>query len=114
MSRRKPRPTGNVQVFCTGRGAHERVDLCPPLQLVRAGDRVRVLWNHQRGPAPVTGYRDADGWQTLIFDCPQCARTPKWHEPRFIEMTRVLAVHQGLEGNDKSPIEMDISTVERA
>lgn len=107
----RPRPPGNVSVYCTDRGAHARVQL-RTLQLVRDGDQVRVKWDTREGPAPETGFHAADSFKTLAFECPVCGRHPELREPRFVEVVRRVAIEQRPPGN--TPIELDLWMAEAA
>lgn len=111
--RRKRRPPGNVLVCCTGRGKHDLVRL-RTLQLRIDGDRVRVYWDQREGAAPETGFRADGDVKTFEFQCGTCRRNPKFREDRLVEIARVLAEHQGIRGDDNTPIVLDISMVEKA
>lgn len=109
----RPRPPGTALVVCTGRGEHDRVRL-RALTFRRMGDGLHVFWEQRQGPAPVTGFRDENGWQTFEFRCPApgCRRNPKYSEPRLAEIAAALARHQQVTGND--PVIIDISAIDRA
>lgn len=111
---RKPAPPGRVQVVCTGRGdlGHGRRHL-RMLQLAVVGDEVRVQWDTRQGTAPETGFRWSDGTHTFEFRCAKCGRNPRIREPRLVTGALALAAHQGILGADNSPIQYDISKVER-
>lgn len=108
--RRKPRPPGNVRVFCTDEGRHPRVDL-RTLQLYSDGERIRVRWDQRDGPAPETGLRSVDGLKTLEFRCPRCRRHLKVGEAAFVELARLIALQQQATGN--TPIQVDLWVAER-
>ena len=114
--RRKPRPPGNVRVVCTGRGKHDPVRFKPPLQLqLAAGEHpIRITWDSRMEIAPVTSFHAADGPNTFEFTCGSCGRHWKRHEDEFIIVAFALADHQGITGDDSTPITMDISHIENA
>jgi hypothetical protein len=112
--RRKPRPPGSIRVVCTGRGKHDPVRFPPPLQLYDEGDRVRIKRDSRKGPAPVTPFHAADGLDTYDFKCGTCGRHWKRHEDEFITIAFALADHQGIRGDDNTPITVDISRIENA
>ena len=110
--RRKPRPPGNVQVICTGRGRHNRVPLRTG-QLVRVGDEVRLVWDTREGPPPVTPFAAVDGTETCEVRCGTCGRHLKRHDDWLVQAALALAEHQGIAGDNSTPIELDISLIER-
>lgn len=113
--RRKPRPPGNAVAFCTGRGAHKRKHL-RRLQLVADGGRVAIAWDQREGPPPETGFRAADGRKTFELVCPVCQprRHFKRREDDLVTIVVALGRQQGLTGSDNTPVEVDISLIERA
>jgi len=111
---RKRRPPGVVHVICTGRGKHSRVPFRPDLRLIRSGGQVRIMWNRQQGPGPVTDFKAADGLETFEVRCGTCGRHFKRHEDKLAVTALVLAEHQGIRGDDNTPITIDISMIERA
>lgn len=112
---RKRRPPGNVHVVCTGRGEHDTVRFLPDVQLYEDDQsRIRIRWNRDQGPGPVTGYSDADGLQTYEANCGTCGRHLKRREDKFGLTAMALADYQGTTGNDNTPIILDISRIERA
>ncbi len=111
--RRKPRPPGNVQIICTGRGRHNRVPL-RTLQLVRAGDGAALVWNTREGPAPVTPFAAPGDVGTYDLKCGTCGRHLKRHEDWLVKAALALAEQQGVRGSDNTPIVLDVSLIERA
>jgi hypothetical protein len=111
--RHRPRPPGNVNVFCTARGNHDRVAFPPTLQLHVVGDRVRVFWDQRRGPDPVTEFRAEDDMKTFVYDCGSCPISPRFREDRLVRIAFAFAEQQGISGNDTTPIDFDISIAER-
>ena len=113
--RRARRPPGNVQVVCTGRGSHDAVPFPPDVQLYEDDQgRIRIRWNRAQGSGPVTAYSDADGLQTYEARCGTCGRHFKRREDRFGAVAMALAAHQGVTGDDNTPVTVDISRIERA
>ena len=114
--RRKPRPPGSIRVICTGRGKHDPVRFRPPLQLrPSAGDPpVRVIWDSHWGTAPITAFHGADGQNTFEFMCRTCGRCWKRREDDLVTIALALAGHQGIEGDSRTPITIDVSRIERA
>ncbi len=112
--RRNRRPPGNVRVVCTGRGGHDLVPLRPDLQILGAGGQIRIKWNRAQGPGPVTGFSAADGLRTYETRCATCGRHFKCRENKLGIIVMALAGHQGIAGDDNTPIVLDISMVERA
>ena len=51
---------------------------------------------------------------TFEFTCGSCGRHWKRHEDEFIIVAFALADHQGITGDDSTPITMDISHIENA
>jgi hypothetical protein len=111
--RRNRRPPGNVHVLCTGRDKHDAVPL-RPVQLYEAGGELRIMWNASQGPGPVTGFHDAGGRQTYETRCGTCGRHFKCREDKLGLIVMALAVHQGITGDDNTPVIVDISRIERA
>lgn len=111
--RRNRRPPGQVHVICGGRGTHDAVQFPPPLQIVDHGGQLIVKRDGRRGAAPITDFRANDGLNTLEFKCTSCPRHFKRREDEFAEIALALAVHQGIKGNDNTPIIIDISRIER-
>jgi hypothetical protein len=113
--RRTRRPPGNVHVICTGRGEHDLVPFPPALQIWEDADgRLRIRWNQHQGPGPVTGFSDADGLQTYDKKCRTCGRHFKRREDKVGLIAMTLAQHQGITGDDNTPVILDISRIERA
>ena len=111
--RRKPRPPGNAQAVCTGRGRHKRRHI-RRLQLAVDDGRVVIRWDQREGPAPVTDARSEEGWKTFDLECPVCRRRLKRREDWLIQAVIALGREQGLEGNDNTTVLIDISRVDRA
>ncbi len=111
--RRSPASPGRVAVVCTGRGRHNRVPL-GTLQLRRDGEAVRLVYNTREGPAPVTPFAAPNDIATYDLKCGTCGRHLKRHEDWLIQTAFALAGHQGISGDDSTPIVLDISTIERA
>ena len=109
----RPRPPGNVNVFCAALGKHDRVPFLPTLQLRVEGDRVRVFWDQRQGPAPVTDFRAEDDMRTFVYDCGSCSRTPRFREERLVRIAFAFAEQLGISGDDNRPIDFDISIAER-
>ena len=112
--RRTRRPPGSVHVICTGRGKHNPVPLRPDLQFFEAGGKLHIRWDRRQGTGPVTGFSDTDGLQTYETRCSTCGRHFKRREDRLGLIVIVLAGHQGIRGDDNTPVVLDISMVERA
>lgn len=112
--RRNRRPPGQVHVLCTGRGAHDPVPLRPDLQVYEAGGRLRIRWNAGQGPGPVTGFHDADDLKTYETRCGTCGRYFKRREDKLGAIVMAIADHQGITGDDNTPVIIDISRIERA
>lgn len=113
--RRNRRPPGNVHVICTGRGEHDAVPFLPDLQLYKDDrGRICIRWNRGQRPGPVTAYSDADGLQTYEAKCGTCGRHLKRREDKFGAIAMALAIHQGITGDDNTPVIVDISRIERA
>ena len=110
---RSPRPPGNALILCTARGTHAETRV-RTLQVVRIGDRLGLMWNTREGPAPVTGYRDAEGRQTYVLRCRRCRRNLKIREDKLTEAIMALAASQGIVGDERTPIRVDLSAVEAA
>jgi hypothetical protein len=68
---------------------------------------------HQ-GPAPVTGFSDADGLQTYETRCGTCGRHFKCREDRLGTIAQALAAHQGITPTGNTPVIIDISRIEMA
>lgn len=111
--RRNRRPPGQVHVICTGRGKHDSVPL-RPVHLYEVGGELRIKWNTRQGPGPVTGFYDAEGRQTYETRCGTCGRHFKRREDKLGAIVTALAIHQGITGNDNTPVILDISRIERA
>jgi len=62
----------------------------------------------------VTGFHDADGLQTYETRCGTYGRHYKRREDKFGAIVMALAVHQGITGDDNTPVIVDISRIERA
>jgi hypothetical protein len=104
--RRKPRWPGRAEIICTSRGAHDSL-LLWSLQMVNAGGTARLCWDTRKGPAPITGFRPADGFKTFVFRCPVCGRNPRLGEAKLLQALRGLAEIQGTDG--AAPVILDIS-----
>jgi hypothetical protein len=111
--RRNRRPPGNVHVVCAGRSTHDPVQFSPPLQIIDDGGRLLVRWDRSGGAGPITDFRASDGLNTLEFKCTACPRHWKRREDEFGKIAVALAVHQGITGDDNTPVVVDISRIER-
>lgn len=110
---RSPRPPGNVDIFCTGRGQHPEKHV-RTLQLVGLGDEIHLKWSPRDGAPPVTGFRDAHGYLTYELRCKRCGRNPKISERKLVLAAMRLAELQGITGDDNTPIRLDLSALEVA
>lgn len=111
-SRRKPRPPGNFAAVCTGRGKHDRTHIRRG-QVTVDGTRLTVVWDLREGPVPIASYRE-DGGQTVLLECPTCHRRWKRSDDVVAQAVIVLGREQGLTGSDNTPVEVDISMIDRA
>jgi len=84
------------------------------LQLRRDGEAVRLVYNTREGPAPVTPFAAPNDIATYDLKCGTCGRHLKRHEDWLIPTAFARAGHQGISGDDSTPIVLDISTIERA
>jgi hypothetical protein len=77
---------------------------------------IRITWDSRMEIAPVTSFHAADGLNTFEFTCGSCGRHWKRHEDEFIIVAFAFAFadHQGITGDDSTPITMDISHIENA
>lgn len=121
--KRRPRPPGIVNVFCTWRGGHEHHYLGPLQAAWTAAGDVTFTWGRQWDQPPVTTYRhpdgraawwrDEDGRYTFEFKCPypRCPVHVKLNEVTLTRRIRSRA--QSQQGDGRDPIWFDISAVER-
>ena len=109
--KRNARVSRTVDVVCTDRGQHERVLLRVLTAQVADGAEVHLVWDTRLGQAPVTGHRDAEGWNTFEFRCtqPGCRQHFKRGERQLVKDIRLRAAVQNVTGN--MAVEFDISLI---
>jgi hypothetical protein len=103
---------GRVEVTCTGRGRHDRVQI-RYFPGDRAGDAgapdlaALLRWLHE-GPQVPRGKRKITPSEPWRFSCPQCGRDTQLTQAKFVAAITGLA---GTMPVSDTPLELDISSL---